>query len=257
MGSNLLAKASIKKALEEDPNIFEYDEVYDEIKKDDKSKDEDKSSGGQKKQSKYIQSLLKTAERRTREQERRIIRKAQREIENDKDEYGETEIFITAAYREKLREMKELEEKEKLEIALEEAMDVKKQKDLSGFYKYFLNNTLSADKGKNKSSSDANKQPSKRSTNVSQEKLSFDESTESEMISNEIAGDAEKEEEQAANIASDDKKKEDIKEGENESEIKVSKEERLKKVFEKRTIGEVFIAAVEKYKERQRLSSVC
>ena len=45
------------------------------------------------------------------------------------------EQFITNAYREKLKEMKEAEEEEARMDKIEEIMDVTKQKDMSGFYK--------------------------------------------------------------------------------------------------------------------------
>lgn len=246
MGSKLLAKACVKKALEEDPSIFEYDEVYDEIKKDER---EAKTSEEPKKQSKYIQSLLKTAERRKREQERRIIRKAQREIEEDKDQYGETETFITSSYKEKLKEMRELEEKEKMEIALEEAMDVKKQKDLSGFYKYFLNNTLCTDNSKKKSSEGTSKDKSvpssKKQMTEKPEKVPSQETVLPEALHTENAATSNLEDKQEA---TDEKNFENL-------EPKISKEEQLKKIFEKRTVGEVFNEAVQRFKQRQSLLS--
>jgi hypothetical protein len=64
-------------------------------------------------QPRYIQSLLKQAERRKREQERRLEREVQKEREAEGDEFKDKEEFITSAYRKKLEEFKKLDEEER------------------------------------------------------------------------------------------------------------------------------------------------
>lgn len=68
-----------QKAVEEDPTVFQYDEVYDEMDK--KRKDSKLARKDLDKKPKYINRLLATAERRKRENERRIERQVQKERE--------------------------------------------------------------------------------------------------------------------------------------------------------------------------------
>ena len=64
-------------------------------------------------QPRYIQSLLKQAERRKREQERRLEREIQKEREAEGEEFKDKEEFITSAYRKKLEEFEKLDEEER------------------------------------------------------------------------------------------------------------------------------------------------
>lgn len=130
----------LNKALEEDPNVFAYDEVYDDIKGKKEVKDTKKSVP------KYMNSLMKSAELRKREQERREERKIQKEREEEGDQFADKEAFITPAYKEKLEELKRTEEREKKEEAFEAALDVTKQRDLSGFYRHLLNQSVGEEK---------------------------------------------------------------------------------------------------------------
>ena len=70
-------------------------------------------------QPKYIKNLLKTAEARKLENERRIERQVQKEREQEGDMYADKESFVTAAYKEKLKERQEQEEAEKRKEMLE------------------------------------------------------------------------------------------------------------------------------------------
>lgn len=63
---------------------------------------------------KYIQELLRTAEVRKIETERRQERKVQKEREAEGDMFQDKEAFVTPAYRAKLEELKKLEEEERL-----------------------------------------------------------------------------------------------------------------------------------------------
>ncbi|KFB51248.1 hypothetical protein ZHAS_00019291 [Anopheles sinensis] len=104
------ALAMQKKAIEEDPTIFQYDELYDDIvEKREKVANQGKEQAKERKP-KYIEKLMETAERRKKEQERRVERR--------------------------LEEMKKLEEQEKREEYLESIGDVTKQSDLGGFYRH-------------------------------------------------------------------------------------------------------------------------
>lgn len=257
--SKNLAKANIKKALEEDPTIFQYDEVYDDIKEEKKERSGPLRTEGPKKTSQYIESLLKTAERRKREQERRYLRKAQKEIEDEKEIYGEVETFVTSSYKEKLKEMKALEEKEKMEIALEQAMDVRKQKDLSGFYRYFLNNKLHNEKIAQKQNSQNEAEGKSSSAKASSSHVSEMETSssavEAEKSGSVDEGSSKTENKESNPMADAEKPSASETNNDNEPEVQVNREELLKKVFEKRTVGEVFNAAVQRYHERSSTST--
>lgn len=97
-------------------------------------------------QSKYINKLLVAAEKRKVEYETRIERKVQKEREAEGDKYKDKEVFVTAAYREKLEAMKKAAEEAQREEYLENIGDVRKQKDLSGFYRHMYEQKLGSDK---------------------------------------------------------------------------------------------------------------
>lgn len=114
-------KVVIDKALEEDPNIFAYDEVYDDMKKEQNQRAgvSTASGDGAKRQSKFIGGLKQNAEMRKIAEERRIDRKIEREREAEGDQFADKEIFVTEAYKQKLLERKLYDEREKKEIELE------------------------------------------------------------------------------------------------------------------------------------------
>lgn len=118
-------------ALTEDPTIFQYDELYDDIKNDRESAKMVKKS--EQKNVKYIGKLLESAERRKKEYERRIERQVQKDRELEGEMYKDKEAFITSSYKEKLEQMKKAEEEEKRFEYLESIGDVTKQRDLGRF----------------------------------------------------------------------------------------------------------------------------
>lgn len=123
-----------EQALAEDPTVFQYDELYDDM--DTKRKESKLVRKDLDKKPKYISRLLQTADRRKRENERRIERQVQKEREEEGNQFKDKEEFVTTAYRKKLEELKELEAAEKREEYLESIGDVRKQGDLSGFYRH-------------------------------------------------------------------------------------------------------------------------
>lgn len=130
----------IDKALEADPTVYEYDSIYDtmqEKKAQQVSATSSKSKVDRK--PKYIAGLLKASEVRKREYERQQERIVQKEREKEGDEFADKEVFVTSAYRKKMQEMQEAEEEEKRQAQIEAILDVKNQKDMTGFYRYLLN----------------------------------------------------------------------------------------------------------------------
>lgn len=104
-------KIDLQRALDEDPTIFQYDEVYDEMAE--RKQELEASKVEPEKKPKYIQALLKTADRRKKENERRLERQIQKEREAEGDMYKDKEEFITSAYKQKLEEFKKAEEEER------------------------------------------------------------------------------------------------------------------------------------------------
>lgn len=125
----------IDKALNDDPNVYEYDNIYDEIHTE-KLKTDVRLKNQADKKPKYIEGLLKSANQRKKEQEKRMERKIQLERQAEGEEFKEKEEFVTSAYKKKLLEMQEEEDREKREAEMEALLDVTKQKDMSGFYRY-------------------------------------------------------------------------------------------------------------------------
>ncbi|XP_051013960.1 nuclear speckle splicing regulatory protein 1 [Acomys russatus] len=134
-------KLEIQKALAEDPTVYDYDSIYDEMQRK-KEESDPKLLLGKDRKPKYIHNLLKAVEIRKKEQEKRMEKKIQREREMEKGEFDDKEAFVTSAYKKRLEERAEEEEREKKAAALEALLDVTKQNDLSGFYRHLLNQTV-------------------------------------------------------------------------------------------------------------------
>ncbi|XP_018477859.2 uncharacterized protein LOC108848903 [Raphanus sativus] len=120
-----------KKALEEDPSAFAYDEVYDDIKH---KAVVPKLQDRQDRKPKYVHHLMKKAEQRNKEQEIVYERKLAKEREKDEHLYSGKEKFVTGAYKKKLEEQKKWLAEERLREIREAKDDVTKKKDLSDFY---------------------------------------------------------------------------------------------------------------------------
>jgi hypothetical protein len=119
--ANNLVKKEIQKAVAEDPNVFEYDEIYDDMKSAATAGSSHPAGkeGEQQKKPKYMDSLLKSAELRQREKDRREEKLIQKEREREGDEFKDKEAFVTTAYKEKLKELRETEARERNEAACE------------------------------------------------------------------------------------------------------------------------------------------
>ncbi|XP_055863160.1 nuclear speckle splicing regulatory protein 1-like isoform X2 [Biomphalaria glabrata] len=105
------AQMDIDKALKEDPTVYEYDSIHDDLQ--------------------ATQSQVGAKEKSSE-------KKVQKEREEEGEKFREKEKFVTASYKKKMLQMAEDEEREKREVAMENMLDVTKQKDLSGFYRYLL-----------------------------------------------------------------------------------------------------------------------
>ncbi|KAK1299737.1 hypothetical protein QJS10_CPB13g01489 [Acorus calamus] len=115
-----------KKALEEDPSVFDYDGVYDEMKeKIAKPLIEDRKE----KKPKYIQLMIEKAKERKIQDEIVYERKIQKERSKEDDLFANKDKYVTSAYKKKLAEWQKWNEEEKMREARE-----KKDEDISSFY---------------------------------------------------------------------------------------------------------------------------
>ena len=139
------AKAKMQ-ALEEDPTIYDYDDVYEDFASKSTSRRGPQGTASnagakpqqEKKKSQYIETLLKKAQFREKEKERITESVERKAIEKEEDLYAGKEKFLTKEYKKKLLEDQKWDE-EMRKRELEEAKnDVTKQGDMSGFYRGLL-----------------------------------------------------------------------------------------------------------------------
>ncbi|XP_059429937.1 uncharacterized protein LOC132163606 [Corylus avellana] len=167
-----------KKALEEDPTVFDYDGVYDEMKeKAVRPQVQDRKE----RKSRYIEILKEKA--KEREQYREVVfeRKIAKERSQDDHLYADKDKFVTRAYKKKLAEQAKWQEEERLRELREEKEDVTKKKDLSDFYfnleknvAFGANNDELRKPEKQVESRKAERQPESRELEKLEEKGSID-----------------------------------------------------------------------------------
>jgi len=138
------AKLQMSQALEEDPTVFQYDEVYDDLEKKKEVEKESKKEVDRK--PKYVANLLKAADDRQKEFERRVERQVQKEREAEGDQFADKEKFVTSAYRKKMEEIAKQEEEEKRTAQIEAVLDVRKQNNMDGFYRHLYRQTMGEEK---------------------------------------------------------------------------------------------------------------
>ena len=137
------AEAAMAASSKMDSAVFDYDGEYDSFasgkKESPTNKTQERESAG-KGQSRYISNLLKSAQRRSQEQEIIYERKVVKE-QAEEMEFEGKEKFITAAYKKKLAE-REAWAKEEEERAKREAEDDVTQKKGGSFLYGFNRNVI-------------------------------------------------------------------------------------------------------------------
>ena len=98
-----------KSAQDLDPNIYDYDAVYDSLHAKPASST---STADIEKKPKYMGNLLAAAEVRKRDQLRAKEKMLAKERELEGDEFADKEKFVTGAYKRQQEEMRRLEEEE-------------------------------------------------------------------------------------------------------------------------------------------------
>lgn len=125
-------------ALAEDASVFEYDSVYDNMKKARDSEAEKRAAKREqeKKKPKYISTLLQQAKIREVENERIRERRLLNERKADDALYGDKEKLVSASYKRKLQEMQRWDAEDARLAAQEEREDVARQGEnaIAAFY---------------------------------------------------------------------------------------------------------------------------
>ncbi|WYZ40409.1 hypothetical protein EsH8_IV_000750 [Colletotrichum jinshuiense] len=132
LSSSLVSKKHAEAAEELDPNVYDYDGVYESFKPQKKATKEDVE-----RKPKYMSSLLAAASVRKRDALIAEEKKIAREREAEGEEYADKEKFVTEAYKKQQEENRRIEAEEKLR----EEEEAKKNKTggMSAFYKNLLN----------------------------------------------------------------------------------------------------------------------
>ena len=132
-----------KSAQDLDPNIYDYDAVYDSLHAKPASST---STADIEKKPKYMGNLLAAAEVRKRDQLRAKEKMLAKERELEGDEFADKEKFVTGAYKRQQEEMRRLEEEE---VQREKEAEERKRREGGGM-KALYKNLLERDELKHK-----------------------------------------------------------------------------------------------------------
>lgn len=149
---NYKTRVEYQKALEEDATVFEYDQIYDDVKSNKEppsatiSESSDgtglvQSKSGAKsavRKSRYVEKLMAGTESRTLDRNRRNERILKREREDEGDEFADKEVFVTNSYKKTLEEFRELDEQDKRKEEAEAARAVGGAGSIMNFYSNLL-----------------------------------------------------------------------------------------------------------------------
>lgn len=165
----LQAQRQADELLAQDPSIFQYDEVIDDIKQDlsveampqavrTEPMEQKKRVGltvprgatdvmtGSKRPAKYIEKVIVATDRRRVEQQ--IVE--DRLLKKEKDQRKDCEVFVTEAFKEELKRRKKFEEELEAQEMQDDAKAVEKQENGTGFadmYRNLLNGGLATSRG--------------------------------------------------------------------------------------------------------------
>ena len=128
-------KKHSKDAQEIDPNIYDYDGVYDSLHVKSSSST---STADIEKKPKYMGNLLAAAEVRKRDQLRAKEKMLEKERELEGDEFADKEKFVTGAYKRQQEEMRRLEEEESIREREAEGRKMREGGGMKALYKNIL-----------------------------------------------------------------------------------------------------------------------
>ena len=143
LSTNYSTNKHSKSAQDLDPNIYDYDAVYDSLHAKPASST---STADIEKKPKYMSNLLAAAEVRKRDQLRAKEKMLAKERELEGDEFADKEKFVTGAYKRQQEEMRRLEEEE---VQREKEAEERKRREGGGM-KALYKNLLERDELKHK-----------------------------------------------------------------------------------------------------------
>lgn len=143
LSTNHTTSKRSKSAQDLDPNIYDYDAVYESLHAKPASS---ASSADIEKKPKYMSNLLAAAEVRKRDQLRAKEKMLAKERELEGDEFADKEKFVTGAYKRQQEEMRKLEEEE---VVKERDAEERKRREGGGM-KALYKNLLERDEMKHK-----------------------------------------------------------------------------------------------------------
>ncbi|KAH9817563.1 coiled-coil domain-containing protein 55-domain containing protein [Melampsora americana] len=126
-------KLKQEEAAKVDSTVFEYDEVYDDMKSAERQSKLSKDQSGSQRKPQYISGLIETAKQRQIDRVRAEDKMVQRERELEGMEYADKDEFVTPAYLEQQAELRKAEAIEKLK-----AEQAPSSNGMSLFYKNIL-----------------------------------------------------------------------------------------------------------------------
>lgn len=199
-----------------DPSIYYYDEVYDEMKEEEnlpRGSGNKHSDNKESHVSKYTQGLLQTAELRKKEKDLRKLKRYTRDRIEAQEEGNilEEDIYITPAYKEKLEELGQLEKERQNRLEQEQ------------------NNTMNFLK----------KMPSKKNDPTKRRELDRDEPTTSKSVHT------------ADQNVDCDKNMISCRPHKARPRSKHERRAYLRDVLAKRTVGQVYVEALDRYIKRK------
>ncbi|ORZ26083.1 coiled-coil domain-containing protein 55-domain containing protein [Absidia repens] len=137
--STTLAHQKVKEAqdqaLMDDPTIFDYDAVYDDLKEAENQQKKASKAAADKdnKKAKYIQNLLEMADIRKKDRLLAEEKKVAREREAEGDEFADKDVFLTESYKKQKAELERIEAEER-----QREEEAAKKSTLTSFYKQVL-----------------------------------------------------------------------------------------------------------------------
>ncbi|MCJ1276540.1 hypothetical protein MMC21_004346 [Puttea exsequens] len=140
ISAKLSASQHSTSASELDPNIYDYDAVYDSLH----AKPTSSSSNAQadvEKKPKYMKNLIAAAEVRKRDQLRAKEKMLAKEREAEGDEFADKEKFVTKAYKRQQEEVRRAEEEEAVKEREAEERKRKEGGGMGALYKDMLART--------------------------------------------------------------------------------------------------------------------
>jgi coiled-coil domain-containing protein 55 len=109
-----VARDQLKAAQEVDASVFEYDEVFDQMKAGQKAAEAKRKADSQQRAPKYVESLLASAVQRKQDRIRAEDVMTARARATEGDEFADKDAFVTPAYLAQQEELRKAEEAEKL-----------------------------------------------------------------------------------------------------------------------------------------------